>query len=116
MSNHDWAIWKDMREAPKDRKIKVLVAGREGLPGFVTTVTWHPDGGFCVDELREAIGWCEIVERKPLKTFVIKDNEGMIVERHTVPTRKEAIRRFCYPALSWSAYQRAKWTCEEISP
>lgn len=51
--------WRHIDEAPRDRAIEVLVPSKNGLPGFVAECMWHPDAGFCVDELREPVAWRE---------------------------------------------------------
>jgi hypothetical protein len=51
--------WQPIETAPKDRDIVVYAAEREGLPGFFSLCRWHPDAGFCVDELREPEWWAE---------------------------------------------------------
>jgi hypothetical protein len=56
-------------DTPRDRWIFVYAAPYTGgwddpsmwLPGFVSLCRWHPDAGFCVDELREAVMWCPVV-------------------------------------------------------
>lgn len=55
-------------DTPKDRPILVYAAPREGLPGFKSTCRWHPDAGFCVDELREATHWWELPPDPPETT------------------------------------------------
>jgi hypothetical protein len=52
--------WRDISTAPHDRWIIVYAEPYDDLPGFVTPCLWHPDGGFCVDELREASRWHEL--------------------------------------------------------
>jgi hypothetical protein len=50
--------WRPIETAPTDGTlILVYAAEREGLPGFVTVCRYHPDGGFCVDELRVPTHW-----------------------------------------------------------
>ncbi len=50
--------WRDMDSAPRDgTQIIVWAAPMHGLPGFVTLAAYHPDAGWCVDELREATKW-----------------------------------------------------------
>lgn len=58
--------------APQTRAILVYaqdVACKEGrtiygepLPSFFAVVKWHPDGGFCVCQIREATHWWELPE------------------------------------------------------
>jgi len=65
--------WRHISTAPKDAWIFVYAAPYTGggddpemwLPGFVSLCHWHPDGGFCVDELRQPIAWQPIVYPDP---------------------------------------------------
>lgn len=55
-----WAGWKSMESAPTDgREVWVMAAPYQDLPGFVVRAAYHPDAGWCVDELREAILWAD---------------------------------------------------------
>lgn len=46
--------WRPIKEAPQDGSIQwVYVAPRNGLPGFQCKCAYHPDAGWCADELRE---------------------------------------------------------------
>lgn len=47
-------------DTPKDRKILVYCPAQEGLPELVCFCQWHPDAGFCVDEIRNPTHWAEI--------------------------------------------------------
>ncbi len=49
--------WRTMDSAPKDRPILVLTNAVQELAAFMTVCQWHPDAGFCVDELREPVLW-----------------------------------------------------------
>jgi hypothetical protein len=49
--------WQPIEGAPKDRAIRVYAPGREGLPGITCMCEWHPDAGFCVDEVRVVTHW-----------------------------------------------------------
>lgn len=54
----DATEWRPISTAPKDgTRILVYAAEREGLPAFQCVAAWHTDGGWCVDELREATHW-----------------------------------------------------------
>lgn len=45
--------WKPIESAPTDGTlILVWCASRDGLPAMYSLCRYHPDGGFCVDELR----------------------------------------------------------------
>lgn len=54
--------WAPISTAPKDREIQVFCPEKEGLLPMVSRCKWHPDAGFCVDELREPTLWAEISE------------------------------------------------------
>ena len=45
--------WRDIAEAPDDRQVAVWCPAREGLDELMSFCRYHPDAGFCVDELRE---------------------------------------------------------------
>ena len=50
--------WQPIETAPKDGSaVWVYVAPRDGLEGFQTMCRWHPDAGWCADELREVTHW-----------------------------------------------------------
>ncbi len=57
--------WQHIDSAPKDRWIFVYAAPYFELEGFVCVCHWHPDAGFCVDELREAVAWMPITYPAP---------------------------------------------------
>lgn len=45
--------WKEIETAPQDgRPVWVYVAMAHGLPPFEDKCSWHPDAGWCADELR----------------------------------------------------------------
>lgn len=52
--------WKLISTAPRDRKILVFAPAAHGLPDLITHCEYHPDAGFCVDELREPTYWKEL--------------------------------------------------------
>lgn len=50
--------WQPIATAPKDGTVVLVYAAeREGLPAFQCTCGYHPDGGWCVDELRFVTHW-----------------------------------------------------------
>lgn len=52
--------WQPIETAPEGnqwRWVIVYAAPAHGLPGFVCPAQWHPDAGYCVDELRETTHW-----------------------------------------------------------
>lgn len=61
MSKEDAKEWKSMETAPTDGTIVELQSDTaHGLPSFVTTKAYDSIGGWCIDELRNAIAWREI--------------------------------------------------------
>lgn len=54
-----WAPpWQPIDTAPRDGSlIEVYAPGRSGLPPLVSLCVYHPDAGFCVDELRWPTHW-----------------------------------------------------------
>lgn len=55
-----WQLIDD--NTPRDRLIIVFAAGDnpawgEPLPDIVCLCQWHPDAGYCVDELRQPTRW-----------------------------------------------------------
>lgn len=61
------AMWLPMSEAPKDVHVLVGTDNAHGLPAFTTIVKFHPDGSWCVDELRESIA-CQPLPLPPEET------------------------------------------------
>jgi hypothetical protein len=49
------------------------------------------------------------------KHWVIRDANGKPVQMRTAPTRGEAIRLFCHPALLWPPFAEGGWTCGEAT-
>lgn len=45
--------WLTIDLAPREGLIVVYCPPYQDLPELVSLCEWHPDGGFCVDELRE---------------------------------------------------------------
>jgi hypothetical protein len=67
--------WAPIATAPRHGLVEVW-ADCEGLGGFITRAEWHPDAGWCVDELREVTHWRPI-ERQP--RFILEgDKVGFI--------------------------------------
>lgn len=55
--------WRPMGTAPPNRLIIVWAPGAEfDLPDIFALCKWHPDAGFCIDELRQPELWTEIPE------------------------------------------------------
>ena len=52
------AGWQPIESAPRDgRVIWYYAPAREGLRAMQGLVAWHPDAGFCVDEIRVVTHW-----------------------------------------------------------
>lgn len=50
--------WQPIETAPTDgTRILAYAAAYDDLPAFQTIAAYHPDGGWCVDELREVTHW-----------------------------------------------------------
>jgi hypothetical protein len=50
--------WLPIESAPRDgTEIAVYAPARHGLQSMVSKCAWHPDAGFCIDELREPTHW-----------------------------------------------------------
>jgi len=49
--------WHDISSAPQDIPVLIYAEAAHGLPAFQAVAQWHPDGGWCVCELREATHW-----------------------------------------------------------
>ncbi len=50
--------WRPVETAPKDGTVVLVYAPeREGLRSIICTCNYHPDGGWCVDELRFVTHW-----------------------------------------------------------
>lgn len=62
--------WQPIETAPRDRLVEVYAPSPDPerwtpevhkLPPIVCLARWHPDGGFCVCEIREVTHWREHV-------------------------------------------------------
>ena len=54
----DTAAWQPIETAPRDGTLVwVYTAERDGLPAFQGPCAYHPDAGWCADELREVTHW-----------------------------------------------------------
>lgn len=49
--------WQPIETAPKDKEIWVFAPKREGLSAMQSICKWHPDAGFCIDEIRFVTHW-----------------------------------------------------------
>jgi hypothetical protein len=49
--------WEKIYNAPKNRTLWVKTNSVEGLGEVHGWCKWHPDAGFCIDELREVTHW-----------------------------------------------------------
>lgn len=79
---------RTIENAPKDRTILVWAPGREGLPAMFALCKWHPDAGFCIDELRQPIMWWdgEWGDTAQRALAEAAEREGMLWE---------VLRRYC---------------------
>lgn len=68
--------WALISEAPKyeDGEVLVWVSPRGGLAGFITWCAWHPDAGWCADELREVTHYMRGSARR--KRAISEKNAG----------------------------------------
>lgn len=58
LESADRAAWQPIETAPTDGTVVYVYASPyEGLPGFVAIAGYHPDAGWCVDELRDVTHW-----------------------------------------------------------
>lgn len=55
--------WFPIASAYKDRAILVYCPPCEGLDELYSVCRWHPDAGFCVDEIRSPTHWRSLPER-----------------------------------------------------
>jgi hypothetical protein len=57
--------WLPINTAPTDgTPVLVKAPAKHGLPEIITECAYHPDAGFCVDELREVEFWKPISKSK----------------------------------------------------
>jgi hypothetical protein len=55
--------WQPIETAPKDgRLILVWAPAKEGFTSLYSLCRYHPDAGFCIDEIREATHWMPLPE------------------------------------------------------
>jgi hypothetical protein len=53
--------WRPISEAPTDGTLILVYApAREGLSAMQSVCAYHPDAGFCIDELREPTHFMEL--------------------------------------------------------
>jgi hypothetical protein len=60
--------WHPIETAPRDGTLILVYApSKHGLPAMFSMCAWHPDAGFCIDELREPSHWmkCPNPPEKP---------------------------------------------------
>lgn len=74
--------WQPIETAPKDRAILVWAPGRDGLSPLHSVCIWHPDAGFCIDELREPKYWMHLPE--PPKEDEEAAQGGIIIKDCTI--------------------------------
>lgn len=44
-------------DTPRDELLLVYAPSRDGWPPIFSLCQWHPDAGFCIDEVREPDRW-----------------------------------------------------------
>lgn len=56
--------WRPIEEAKEDQWVLIIAfaPAAHGLPAIVRPCQWHPDAGFCVDELRTVTHWMPLPE------------------------------------------------------
>lgn len=55
--------WRPIETAPTDgSEVWVYVAAAHGLGSFCCKAAYHPDAGWCCDELRETTRWMPLKE------------------------------------------------------
>src|SRR5271167_1920750 len=59
--NSDFHTWKPICDAPQDRYIWVWCPPYSGLSELISLCHYHPDAGFCVDELRYPELWKDVI-------------------------------------------------------
>ena len=52
--------WNNIESAPKDREILVFAPSYDGLRSLRQISKYHPDAGYCIDELRNPTHWQEL--------------------------------------------------------
>lgn len=52
--------WLPIEQAPKDHEIVVYAPPYDSLQSLVVKTKWHPDAGFCIDELRTPTHYQEL--------------------------------------------------------
>lgn len=56
--------WRDINTAPRTGEVVwTYTAEREGLPAFQGPCAYHPDAGWCTDELRHVTHWMPLRDR-----------------------------------------------------
>lgn len=61
--------WRLIVDAPKDGTLFLAYAPpSEGLPELYSLCAWHPDAGFCIDELRVVSHWMSLPSAPPVET------------------------------------------------
>lgn len=54
----DWMPIDDL--TPRGHPILVYAPAAHGLPGMIGICQWHPDAGFCIDDLRRPTIWTSL--------------------------------------------------------
>jgi hypothetical protein len=59
--------WMPIETAPRDEAVLVYAPCREDLGPIVTMCLYHPDAGWCVDEIREVTHWMLVPDAPEIK-------------------------------------------------
>lgn len=60
--------WQPIETAPKDKLVRVFAPGVDyDLPDVISLCRWHPDAGFCVDDIRDPTLWRPTTKPLPPK-------------------------------------------------
>lgn len=55
--------WRPIETAPQDgSEVIVYASAVQDLQSFICQCAWHPDAGYCVDELRQVTHWIPMPE------------------------------------------------------
>lgn len=105
----DWNF--DMDAAPKDRTVLVYAAQYQDLPAFQSTAAWHPDAGWCVDELRPVVAWRflpdppQLPEPPTMWTVEVKNCHGKTIYKKKVATIEERNKALLEAWKEWTTVQ-----------
>ena len=62
------SAWQPIETAPKDGSLILVYApAADGLSAMQSTCSYHPDAGFCIDEIRDPIHWMPLPDDPPTR-------------------------------------------------